>query len=96
MAKPSRITGLYAIADTHYLGDARLVTAVAEAIDELAVVHHEAPEGGLRDSGVAAVLGDLAKQGLGFHFLSPPERTRNRPPFQAGCVGLSIGILPIP
>jgi len=33
MAKPSRITGLYAIADTHYLGDARLVAAVAEAIE---------------------------------------------------------------
>ena len=33
MAKPTRIAGLYAIADTHYLADARLVAAVAEAIE---------------------------------------------------------------
>jgi thiamine-phosphate pyrophosphorylase len=33
MVKPSRITGLYAIADTHYLGDAHLVAAVTKAIE---------------------------------------------------------------
>jgi len=35
---------------------------VAQPVDELAVVDDEATESGLRDTGVPAVLSDLAKQ----------------------------------